>query len=103
MIRASYLDAQARGTATRAEGQLEALSRALEVDDWPAAERLLGAFCEVIVQVDATERGPILQRAQATVEGARSHALGRRQDIANRCAVLQLGKTASACYRSVSR
>ncbi len=87
---------------SRAEAQLEAVSQALDVDDWPAAEQSLECLRSVIIQVDASARGPLLQRAQTLVERAHSQALERRQDIANRCAVLQLGKTAAACYRSVS-
>ena len=102
MTQSWHQDVESGSAVSRAEAQLAATLRALDGDDWRTAEQSLEALRQVIVQVDAMERGPLLQRAQAMVERARSQAIERRQDIANRCAVLRLGKTADASYRSVS-
>ena len=102
MTQGRHKRAEGGCVVSRSEAQLDAFSQALTADDWLAAEQSLDALRKVIVQVDIAERGPLLQRAQALVERARSEALDRRLDIANRCAVLQLGKAADACYRSVS-
>ena len=83
----------------RSEAELDVLADALQNDDWAVAKRSLAALRNALLNVNPAHRGPLLVRAQSLVERARAQALEERQSVANRCAVLKLGRTATARYR----